>query len=143
MKLSQTQQEERNIACLRKWAKAWNKPGGSAAIMVDECYAEVVQVMAVLQGKSVVQGNEGKARWRSVELDIESQYKSRSITFENIIAKGDAVAVEGVVDLVAMDGSQRGWPYSVFFKFNSEGRIISDHTYMPDSPHTDALTAEV
>jgi hypothetical protein len=143
MTLSQQQKEERNVACIEKWAKSWSKPGGSAATMVDECYADVVEVLAVLQGKSVVQGSEGKDRWRAVEIDIERQYERRTLTFSNIVAQGDAVAVEGAVEMVAKDGSQRGWPFAVFFKFDSEGRIMSDHTYMPDSPHTDALTATV
>lgn len=136
-----TPEEERNIARIHQWAKAWSRPGGSAAAMVDGCYADTVEVIGVLQGKSVVRQGEDKARWRSVELDIEHQYESRSITFHTIIARGDAAAVEASVHLRTTDGVERGWPFSVFFRFDGEGRIMSDHTYMPDSPHTDALTA--
>lgn len=137
-----TAEEERNIARIHEWAKAWSRPGGSAADMVDGCYADTVEVIGVLQGKSVVRMGQGKERWRSVELDIEDQYESRSIIFDHIIARGDAAAVEARVQMRTRDGVERGWPFSVFFRFDSEGRITSDHTYMPDSPHTDALTAD-
>jgi len=140
MTQTHTAQEERNVARIHQWAKAWSQPGGSAATMVDECYADTVEVIGVLQGKSVVREGHDKARWRAVEMDIEQQYESRSITFHSIIARDDTAAVEATVHLLAKDGVRREWPFAVFFRFDDQGRIAVDHTYMPDSPHTDALT---
>lgn len=137
-----TPEEERNIARIHQWAEAWSQPGGSAATMVDECYSDTVEVIAVLQGKSVVRGGEDKARWRSVELDIEGHYERRAITFHAIIAHGDAAAIEASFHVRTKEGVEREWPASVFFRFDGEGRIISDHTYMRDTAHTDALTAD-
>lgn len=142
MTTSRTAKEKRNVARIRAWAKAWSLPGGSAIKMVDECYAKNVEVLAVLQGKSVVRTGQDKSRWRDVEKDIEKQYAERAMDFHRIVAQGNSVAIEATVCLVAKDGTKRQWPFAAFFTFDGKSRIRSDHTYMPNSPHTHRLVQE-
>ncbi|GAB3273298.1 nuclear transport factor 2 family protein [Parahaliea aestuarii] len=131
----QLEVEQRNLGVIKAWAEAWRLPGGSAARMVDEIYADEPDVVAVLQGHRVSGEGNFKQAWRKAELQIEGVYAERKIVFGTVIASGNSVAFEGEVRMTTKEGESRGWPFSAFMVFNEEGRIVSDHTYMPDSPH--------
>jgi hypothetical protein len=132
-----TATEQRNLQRVKDWAEAWRLPGGSAQRMVDEIYADEPEVIAVLQGHRVSGSGNFKSAWREAELNIEAVYAEREIIFGPMLASGDSVAFEGEVRMLTKDGERRGWHFAVFMVFDEEGRIVSDHTYMPDSPHGD------
>lgn len=129
--------EQRNLQRVKDWAEAWRLPGGSAARMVDEIYADEPDVIAVLQGHRVSGAGNFKTAWKDAELKIEKVYAEREIIFGPMLVSGDSVAFEGEVRMLTKDGERRGWNFAVFMVFDDRGRIVSDHTYMPDSPHGD------
>ncbi len=132
-----TETERRNVRTVYAYADAWTLPGGSAESMVDEIYAASPEVVSVLQGLRVSDSGGFKDAWKQAELRIERHYTERRILFDSICPCGDAVAFEGRVELLTKAGESRGWPFAVFMTFDANGRITSDHTYMPDSPHGD------
>ncbi len=134
---SLTATEQRNLQQVQAWADAWRLPGGSASRMVDEIYADEPEVTAVLQGHRVSGAGNFKSAWKEAELKIEEVYAEREIIFSTMLARGNSVAFEGAVKMVTKDGEQRGWEFAVFMVFDSQGRIVSDRTYMPNSPHGD------
>ena len=76
--------------------------------------------------------------WRlpggSAEKMVDEVYADAPV-FGAICAHGDMVAFEGHVEMLTKCGEKRGWPFAVFMTFDDDGRIVRDHTYMPDSPH--------
>ena len=120
---------------VRAWAAAWRLPGGSADRMVEEIYADAPEVIAMLQGKQVVTSGGSKAAWKDMERRIEQDYASREVIFDAFCPCEDTVAVEARVVMLSKDGEERSWPFAVFFTFDADGRIVRDHTYMPDTPH--------
>jgi hypothetical protein len=132
-RLSRT--ERRNVARVLAWAEAWQVPGGSAKRMVDEVYADAPEVVSVLQGTRVSSAAAGKQAWKRSELGIERKYRHRRIEFDAIYPCGDTVTIEARVDMMTREGERRSWPFAVVMTFDRDGRIVRDHTYMPESPH--------
>ncbi len=137
--MSWSEVERRNVECVKAWAAAWRLPGGSAARLVDEVYAPAPEVVAVLQGKRVAVAGSSKQAWKEMERRIEQDYASREVIFDGIYPCGDTVAVEARVSMQSQEGEHRSWPFAVFFTFDRDGRIVRDHTYMPDTPHRELL----
>ena len=133
--MQRSEREQRNVDGVRAWAAAWRLPGGSAAKLVDEIYAPAPEVVAVLQGRKVATTGRSKKAWKSMERQIEQDYESREVIFDGIFPSGDTVAVEARVSMLSKSGERRSWPFAVFFTFDADGRIVRDHTYMPDTPH--------
>ena len=53
----------------------------------------------------------------------------------NIIASNNKVAIEGIINTESNEGIKNQWNFSVFFIIDDKsGLIISDHSYMPDTP---------
>lgn len=131
--------EQRNLERLEAWADACTVPGGSAAQLVDEIYADRPEVAGVLTGTYVARPGLSKRAWREAELTLESRYVSRRILFKAVHPRGDTIAIEADIEQILKDGTQRGWPFAVFLTFDASGRIIRDHTYMLPHPNQDDL----
>jgi hypothetical protein len=131
--------EQRNVEQLEAWAIACTVPGGSAARLVDEVYADQPEVVSVLTGTYVARVGLSKRAWREAEEIMEARYVSRRIVFTAVHPRGDTIAVEARIEQVLKDGTQRGWPFAVFLAFDSSARIVSDHTYMLPHPNQDDL----
>ena len=129
------EKEARNVERLYRWAAEWRLPGGCAERLVDEIYAEHPEVIAILQDRQVAATGRDKSEWRSMEKRIEADYASREVLFDGIYPCGDVVAFEARVRVCNKSGEERSWPFAAFFTFDDAGRIICDHTYMPDTPH--------
>lgn len=127
--------ERRNVGRVLAWAEAWTLPGGSARRMVEEIYADSPEVVSVLQGTRVSSAAAGKRAWKRTERSIERQYRYRRIEFDAIYPCCDTVTIEARVDMMTRAGDRRSWPFAVVMTFDGNGRIVRDHTYMPESPH--------
>jgi len=128
--------EKRNMELIDKWLNAWTLPGGSHQEMLDcYSYADNLEVFAPIQEHYVVKKGGSREFWNQGEGKIESQTKSRSMKLSNIIASHNKVAIEGIINTESNEGIRNQWNFSVFFIIDDEsGLIISDHSYMPDTP---------
>ena len=128
--------EKRNMKLINKWLTAWTLPGGSHQKMLDcYSYSDNLEVFAPIQEHYVVKKGGSREFWDQGEGKIESQTKSRSMHLSNIIASNNKVAIEGIINTESNEGIKNQWNFSVFFIIDDEsGLIISDHSYMPDTP---------
>jgi hypothetical protein len=128
--------EKRNMELIDKWLNAWTLPGGSHQEMLGcYSYADNLEVFAPIQEHYVVKKGGSREFWNQGEGKIESQTKSRSMKLSNIIASHNKVAIEGIINTESNEGIRNQWNFSVFFIIDDEsGLIISDHSYMPDTP---------
>jgi ketosteroid isomerase-like protein len=122
-----TVEEKRNLEVVKEWAKAWDT---DAARMVDEIYADATEVFTPLQNIYWVRQGKSKEYFRTVEVEELKRFKSRKMKFVTMIARGDTVALEVTVTRITKQGeSSEGWA-AAFLKFNEDGKIVSDHTFM-------------
>ena len=139
-----TKTEERNIKLINKWLNAWTLPGGSIQEML-QCYSNNndLEVYAPIQDHYVVKKGGSRECWNKGESKIENITKSRKMNLSNIVASGNKVSIEGQIDSESIDGEKKSWNFAVFFEIDeSTGLIISDHSYMPDTPGMKVLKPE-
>ncbi len=115
-----TPAEQRNLAMVDRWEDTYNN---AVDRMVDECYAPDCEVHNMLAG-SVFHGRSGL---REIEHAIQAHQVDRKLRVLKKFASGDSVAVEceGLFGELAFNAC-------VILTFNSDGQIVSDHTYSPD-----------
>lgn len=135
-----TEQERRNIAGVRQWTTNWSN---DAAKMVDESYAETADVYLPMQGFHFAKRGEDMSKWRRVEIAAQAIWTVRKMHFVTVVARGDTVAIEtGPATLVDKNGAQRhAVGHAMFLKFDEEGKIISDHTFMTTAGERKSVAA--
>jgi hypothetical protein len=129
-----TQIEKRNLEVVDDWESAWTLPGGSAERMVNEIYAETTEVFLPVGKELWVRWGESKESWLALEKDWENLYPMRWIIFHRKFARDNVVAMEIETRSVTHYGVNVTSRFAVFITFDDEGRIISDHTFMPSFP---------
>jgi nuclear transport factor 2 (NTF2) superfamily protein len=114
---------EGNVERVRHWEWTWNND--VVMRMVDECYAEDCEVIDVIRDR-VISGREGL---RAIERQMMEVDPTRRMVINKFVADGDTVVVE--VESFWKDDSvvARG---CVVLTFDSNGLIVSDHTYSAD-----------
>lgn len=130
-----TDTERRNIEQVHRWAAAYQKPGGSAQVLVDEIYADSPDVVAVLTDTWVARAGISKQAWRDTELKLSTLVVERKVVFKALHATGNVVTMEADIEQKLSDGSNRGWPFATVLYFDETGRIQRDHTYMLPTPY--------
>ena len=128
-----TAEEKRNLEVIKAWAEAWDK---DVALMVDKIYADSPEVFLPLQKIYMSRKGGKKASWRAVEVANQKLFTSRKMNFVTLIAKGDTVAMEVKSSDTTLKGQVREGYWAAFLKFDKDGRIISDHTYMLNADKT-------
>jgi len=123
-----TAEEKRNLEVVKEWAKAWDTD--AAARMVDEIYADTTEVFTPLQNVYWVRRGKSKENFRTVEVEEQKRFKSRKMNFVTAVARGDTVAVEVAVTRTTKQGESREEWSAAFLKFDKDGKIVSDHTFM-------------
>ncbi|MBN1615552.1 MAG: nuclear transport factor 2 family protein [Deltaproteobacteria bacterium] len=121
-----TAKEKRNIELVKDWAKIWDADGGR---MVDECYAASAEVFGPLQNIYFLRKGESKVTWRALEAAIHALYQSRKMHFHTLVAEGNTVAMEVIVEETNLKGRKREVWFSAFLTFDDDGKIVKDHTY--------------
>ena len=136
--------EQRNIELITKWLNAWKLPGGSHQEMLDfYSYKDDLEVFAPIQNYYVVEKGGSRNFWNQSEGKIEKQTKSREMVLSNTIASGNKISIEGKINTESYDGIKNEWNFCVFFNIDEEtGLIISDHSYMTDTPGMKILKPE-
>jgi len=127
-----TEEEKRNLEVIKDWAHYWTTRG-LASKMVDEIYADSPEIFTPLQKFYYVKKGKSKENWRNLELEAEKVQK-REIRIVNQVVRGNTVALELVTTIITPKGSIREEWSAVFLTFDKDGRIISDHSYMPGPP---------
>jgi len=140
-----TEVEIRNVESVYRWAREYQKPGGSAERLVDEVYCDSPEVVSVLTNLHVAHNHGSKTAWREAELELGARVAARRVVFDAIHPSDNVVCVEARIEQELADGSCRGWPFAVFLYFDDEHRILRDHTYMlppPDYSRLEQAAAE-
>jgi hypothetical protein len=112
--------ERRNIERVKHWQQTWNT---AVDRMIDECYSEDCEVTNMLTGYTM----RGREALRKIEHAMLAFDKTRRMEITRILASGDVVALEAD----ALWGNKRT-KACVFLTFNSDGMIVSDHSYGSD-----------
>ena len=74
---------------------------------------------------------------------VLEQTKSRKMQLTNIMASGNKVSIEGKINTESHDGLKKEWNFAVFFVIDEKkGLIVSDHSYMPNTPGMKILKPE-
>lgn len=139
-----TEIEQRNLKLIDKWLRAWTLPGGSHEEML-KCYSyeDDLEVFAPIQNYYVVKKGSDRDFWDQGEGKIEEQTKSRKMQLTNIMASGNKVSIEGKINTESHDGLKKEWNFAVFFVIDEKkGLIVSDHSYMPNTPGMKILKPE-
>jgi hypothetical protein len=115
-----TDVERRNVERVKHWEQTWNN---AVDRMIDECYAEDCEVINMLTGYTM----RGREALRAIEHAMLAFDGTRRMEITRILASGDSVALEA--DAIWGDKRTKA---CVFLTFNSDGMIVSDHSYGSD-----------
>lgn len=132
-KATLTSQEKRNVKLIKQWANSWEN---EASRMVDEIYADSTEVFLPLQKMYMLKTGKSKANWRAVEVANQKLYTSRQMKLITVIPRGDTVAVEVMTTETNLIGRTKEGYFAAFLKFDKDGRIVSDHSYMINADRT-------
>ena len=130
-----TAEEKRNIEQVKGWADAWAEDAArsdddnTTARFVDEYYAETADVVSAMVNFYWARQGHDLQPWRTVEIEDRKRLRSGKITFTCIVAQGDTVAVEMEGSFTGLSGRKSGGWGAAFFKFDKDGKMISDRTY--------------
>lgn len=125
-----TDREKRNIDIVEKWMNCWNTKGQWMKA-VDKIYADSPEVFAPLENLYFSRKDGTKANLRAEEKAYEDFFESREVRIDNILAKGDMVALEMSATLNAPGGFTMNLMFASFITINEDGRIVSEHSYHP------------
>jgi len=127
---SLTKQEKGNLEIVKKWEESWNTKGQWMKI-VDEIYADTVDIFRPLENIYLARRGRSKKNWRAFEEVLENFLEKRELRTANILARGATVAQEATATFTAPGGITFDISFASFLTFDDDGRIISEHTYMP------------
>ena len=114
--------EERNMERVKHWEWTWNN---DVMRMVDECYADNCEVTDMRRNRTYY----GREELRLIEKQMKAADASRRLTVVNMVAAGNAVAIELESSFADGKHTERS---CVFLAFNEDGFIITDHSYGTD-----------
>jgi len=126
---SLTDEERRNLEVVEEWMRCWNTKGMMAK-MVDEIYADPAEVFTPIQSKYYSKKDGNKDAWRKLELLLEKLIQKREMRLVTTVAKGNMVILEAIAATTTLGRTVERWT-AAFLTFDDDGKVVSDHTYMP------------
>ena len=129
-----TAEEKRNMEKVKDWAKAWETDSARSddddtISFIDEYYADTADVVSAIHNFYFARRGQSKELWRTIEIEDRKKFRSGKITILSMLARGDTVAVEMEGTYISLEGeTHKGWG-AAFFKFDKDGKMISDRTY--------------
>ena len=126
-----TEIEKRNLKLTDEWAAAWNIPGRGSEYLVNELYADSVEVFSPIQSPHLItKKGESKDRLVKIESFAENLMEKRNIIFHHKIARGNTVAIEAEIPYKNKNGKEGTEWFAGFLTFDDNGKIHIDHTFI-------------
>lgn len=127
-----TDEERRNLALTLAWSKAY----GDLDNIEHFCnfYADSTEIYTPLQNWYWAKHGHSSQPWQDGEIAIAELFSHREEKIVSIVAQGNSVAVHMAVEITDKGGQSRQGAFAAFLKFDSEGKITSDHSFVGRQP---------
>jgi hypothetical protein len=132
------EEEKHTLEAFEQYKNGWITHGGIPKF-VDELYADSTEVLMPLQHVYLVEPGQSKENWRNMELEIEKLFPKKDWKVVNYLVQDNQVAAEFEVEFTRIDGEVIKTQMAVFLTFDSDGRIICDHTYGEGLPFKERI----
>ena len=127
-----TDEERRNLELTSAWSEAY----GDLNNIEHFCntYADSTEIFTPLQDWYWAKHGHSNQAWRDGEITMAKLVSHREEKIISILARGDKVAVQVSVEITSKEGSKRQGAFAAFLKFDEEGKIVSDHSFLGRHP---------
>tara|TARA_E500000331_G_scaffold316903_2_gene327905 strand:+ start:180 stop:677 length:498 start_codon:yes stop_codon:yes gene_type:complete len=131
-----TAEEKRNLELTKAWSVAY----GDLDNIEHFCdlYADSTEIYTPLQDWYYAKQGHSNQPWRDGEIGITELFGHREEKIVSILAQGDTVAVQMAVEITSKEGQSRTGAFAAFLKFDADGKITSDHSFLGRHPRPTA-----
>lgn len=128
-----TAEERRNLELTKAWSEAYGDLDNVERFC--DMYADSTEIYTPLQDWYWAKHGHSNQAWRDGEITMAELVGHREEKIVGILARGDTVAVQISIEMTTKDGSQsRQGAFAAFLKFDEDGKIISDHSFLGRHP---------
>ena len=127
-----TDEERRNLGLTKAWSEAY----GDLDNIDHFCdlYADSTEIYTPLQDWYWAKHGHSNQAWRDGESTMVTLVSHREEKIVSILAQGDTVAVQVSVEMTSKNGQSRQGAFAAFLKFDEDGKIVSDHSFLGRHP---------
>jgi hypothetical protein len=144
-----TAEEKRNLERTKAWSDAYGDLDNIERFC--DMYADSTEIYTPLQDWYWAKQGHSNEAWRNGEIEVAKLTGSRKEKIVSILARGNTVAVQVAIDMSSKDGKHsRQGCFAAFLKFDEDGKIVSDHSFLgrqpppsPDQAPTPELKASI
>ncbi len=127
-----TAEEKRNLELTKAWSDAYGDLDNIERFC--DTYAESTEIYTPLQDWYWAKHGHSNQAWRDGEIAMLEFISHRKEKIVSILARGDTVAVQVSIELTSKDGQSRQGAFAAFLKFDEDGKIVSDHSFLGRHP---------
>jgi len=127
-----TAEEKRNLELTKAWSDAYGDLDNIERFC--DTYAESTEIYTPLQDWYWAKHGHSNQAWRDGEIAMLEFISHREEKIVSILARGDTVAVQVSIELTSKDGQSRQGAFAAFLKFDEDGKIVSDHSFLGRQP---------
>ena len=127
-----TAEEKRNLELTKAWSDAYGDLDNIERFC--DTYAESTEIYTPLQDWYWAKHGHSNQAWRDGEIAMLEFISHRKEKIVSILARGDTVAVQVSIELTSKDGKSRQGAFAAFLKFDEDGKIVSDHSFLGRHP---------
>ena len=127
-----TAEERRNLQLTKAWSEAYGDLDNIERFC--DTYADSTEIYTPLQDWYWAKHGHSSQAWRDGEIAMVEFVSHREEKIVSILAQGDTVAVQVSIELTSKDGQSRQGAFAAFLKFDAEGKIVSDHSFLGRHP---------
>ena len=127
-----TEEERRNLELTKAWSEAYGDLDNIERFC--DMYADSTEIYTPLQDWYWAKHGHTNQAWRDGEITMAKLVSTREEKIVSILAQGDTVAVQVSVEMTSKDGRSRQGSFAAFLKFDEEGKIVSDHSFLGRHP---------